>query len=44
MKTQCPLCGAGFDTKECEGCKICPSFMKCGLVLCQNCGHEFPEI
>ncbi|MFZ3383013.1 MAG: hypothetical protein WA144_03715 [Candidatus Methanoperedens sp.] len=43
MKTQCPLCGARFDDKDNTGCKACPSFMKCNLVLCPNCGHEFPK-
>ncbi|HEY9205243.1 MAG TPA: hypothetical protein VIO58_04925 [Candidatus Methanoperedens sp.] len=44
MKTQCPLCGARFDPGDNMGCMACPRFMKCGLVLCPNCGYEFPEI
>src|SRR5659263_741160 len=44
MKPQCPLCGARFDDKDNQGCRACPSCMKCSLVLCPNCGHEFPKI
>ncbi|MDP2766807.1 MAG: hypothetical protein Q8O41_05080 [Candidatus Methanoperedens sp.] len=44
MKKRCPLCGARFDTGESKGCTACPGFMKCGLILCPNCGHEFPDV
>jgi uncharacterized Zn finger protein (UPF0148 family) len=44
MKTQCPLCGFKFDKKEVKGCRMCPSFMKCGMVMCPKCGYEFPKI
>ncbi|MCX9012495.1 MAG: hypothetical protein OIN66_15430 [Candidatus Methanoperedens sp.] len=43
MRTQCPLCGARFDTEDNEGCRACPRFTKCGMLLCPNCGHEFPR-
>ena len=43
MKVQCPLCGNRFESKDNETCKLCPNFMKCGLLICPNCGYEFPE-
>ncbi|MCZ7356579.1 MAG: hypothetical protein O8C66_05000 [Candidatus Methanoperedens sp.] len=43
MKTQCPLCGTRFDTDESQACKSCPFFMKCDMIQCPNCGHEFPK-
>jgi hypothetical protein len=39
---QCPLCGRRFTAEESEACKACPKFMRCSLVMCPNCWHEFP--
>lgn len=44
MIAQCPLCGKRFDMEDNKGCKVCPSYMSCGLLLCPNCGYEFPKI
>ena len=43
MNVQCPLCGVRFVEEDNEGCKVCPRFMKCGMLLCPNCGYEFPK-
>ena len=44
MITQCPLCGKRFETEDNEACKICHRYMNCDLLLCPNCGYEFPKI
>ncbi len=38
----CPLCGHSFTLAESDECKACPKFMRCSLVMCPNCSHEFP--
>lgn len=43
METQCPLCGTRFIEEGNEGCKVCPRYMRCGMLLCPNCGYEFPK-
>ncbi len=42
VSEQCPLCGNIFDPKGNKSCNACPKFMKCGSVMCPNCGYKFP--
>ena len=41
----CALCGTRFlwdpDQKP-TACKSCPLARNCGMVVCPNCGYEFP--
>ena len=39
---RCPLCGQTFAVEEAEACAVCPLLHRCGLVMCPNCGYEFP--
>lgn len=43
-EAQCPLCGCRFEPGENPACAQCSKlFRSCGLVMCPNCGHEFPR-
>jgi len=41
---QCPLCGFKFTEKAAKTCLTCPLARKCNLIMCPNCGYEFPKI
>ncbi|MFQ5711367.1 MAG: hypothetical protein ACE5GD_06265 [Candidatus Geothermarchaeales archaeon] len=41
---QCPLCGFKFTVREALCRNVCPLAEKCDLLLCPNCGYEFPRM